>query len=333
MELPDRVIEGRRDELVMKSPGMQRLGDLLNRMRNVDSPVLIEGETGTGKELVARIIHRESRRATGPFIVINCASLTPELLEVELFGAVEGAFTDLDRDREGLLSAAESGTVLLDEVADLHPHVQAKLIRVLAEGTIRRIGAETKTQVDVRFLFSTSKCLTDEVDADRFRVDLYHRIQVISVTVPPLRNRTEDLADLENAFILEHDRNLPQIDDPILQELRDHSWTGNVRELRNVVQRLAIESTRHLHLSSGNRTRVSKLVFSKSLLSRKPLPDLIFQLEKDYLVHHLRQCGGDTRALCDFLHVTRRHLYRRFQRLGVKVREVKKELEQDANAF
>ena len=182
---------------------MRRLSGMLNRLRDSSLPVLIRGEIGSGKEFVARLLHAESRRASEVFQVVDCATIPEGLFEVELFGARAGAFTDLEKSRQGILERAAGGTVLLDKICDIPLASQTKLLRVISEGQVRPIGADREKNVDVRFLFATARNLEREVKEGRFREDLYHRIHVISLDVPPLRKRIEDLPELVRTLLQE----------------------------------------------------------------------------------------------------------------------------------
>ncbi|MBI4603011.1 MAG: sigma 54-interacting transcriptional regulator [Planctomycetes bacterium] len=312
-----------RARLVGRSPGMRCLFTLLDRLREQDLPVLITGETGTGKELVARSIHEESRRAAKEFRVVDCATLPSGLLETELFGARKGAFTDMAEDRPGILTSADGGTVLIDEIGGAPLEVQAKLLRVLSSGTLRAVGSEEETRIDVRFLFSTSKDLEAETRAGRFRADLLHRIQVIALRVPPLRERHEDLPDLTAALLADLGAPSLSLEPGALERLGELPWPGNVRELRNFLARAHIESPGAISLQAIERARAdarTTTFFPRNLLAQEALPALKERLERDYIVHHLRRLEGDTDALCRFLGIRRRQLYRRCERLGIRLR-------------
>ena len=271
--------------------------------------------------------------------MVDCSTLPSGLLEAELFGARAGAFTDLTSDRQGILRRSAGGTVLLDEIGEFPMDVQAKLLRVIADGVIRPLGAETGERIDVRFLFSTARDLLEEVERGRFRQDLFHRIDVVSIRVPPLRERPEDLPDLVGVLLAEGaaarkdaqgggDRDdLPELDDGAIDRLRNWPWPGNVRELKNLLSRLQLENPDRVtaadldHLLADSDTTT---VFPRSLLAQESLPALKETLERDYLLHHLRRLRGNTGALCRFLDLGRRQLYRRFERLGISLREEKR---------
>jgi two-component system response regulator GlrR len=230
--------EDRFGKLIGRSTAMRELFATLSRVAAADSCVLIQGETGTGKELVANAIHEASSRATGPFVVVDCGALPENLLETELFGHARGAFTGADSAREGAIEAADGGTVFLDEIGEIPLHVQPKLLRVLEARTIRRIGEAQHRNVDVRFVAATHRNLRAMVNAGSFREDLYFRLSVLPVNVPPLRERAEDIPVLAQAFLAARGAEWPE--GARLGELTERRWLGNVRELRTFVERAVI---------------------------------------------------------------------------------------------
>lgn len=229
------------------SPAIERLREMIARVGMTDTTVLIMGETGTGKELAARAIHRSSRRADRPLISVNCAAFTETLLESELFGHERGAFTGADRTRQGLFEAAHEGTLFLDEAGELSPSAQAKLLRVLAEGRIMRVGSSSSRKVDVRVIAATHRNLAREVEEGRFRQDLYYRLAIIPITVPPLRQRTEDIPEIAEVLLQQIARELKmpkkRLHPDALQQLTSYPFPGNVRELRNLLERACILSS------------------------------------------------------------------------------------------
>jgi DNA-binding NtrC family response regulator/tetratricopeptide (TPR) repeat protein len=318
-----------REGLVANSRAMVEMRSVLDRLREVDFPVVICGETGTGKEMVARILHAESRRFGGPFLVVDGATIPRTLLEAELFGARAGAFTDLKKDRPGILAQADGGTVVVDEVAGLPAEVQAKLLRLVSEGTLRPVGAEREIHIDVRFLFSTSRDLEEEVREGRLRRDLFHRVQVLTVQVPPLRERLEDLPELVDRFLREESGPPPSLGAGVLEWLRKQRFPGNVRELKNLLSRLRLEHPREISLDAVRRLQPdpeNAALFPRNVVSRDTLPALKDQLERDYILYHLQRLEGDTRKLSRLLGVSRKHFYRRCQQLGIRLREAKRDL-------
>jgi DNA-binding NtrC family response regulator len=288
---------------------------------------LIHGETGTGKELVARIIHEESPRKRGPFHVLDSATIPAGLLESELFGARAGAFTGIEEDRPGLLALAEGGTILVDEIAGATLEVQAKLLRVLSSGRARPLGAEEDRPVDVRFLVSTSRDLEVEVREGRFREDLYYRIRGIVVELPPLRDRPEDLEDLARSLTSDGRSPPPALGRGVVESLRKREWPGNVRELANLLDRARLESPGVITLDAietAGREPATTTIFPRNLLAGEGLEDLKDHLERDYVVHHFHRLRGNAKALAGFLHLSRRQLYRRCQKLGILLRALRR---------
>ena len=227
--------------MVARSPAMRQLIDLSQRVAKVDSTVLISGESGTGKERVARMVHNASSRAPGPFIAVNCGAITETLLESELFGHVKGAFTGAMQERPGLFESANGGTLLLDEVGEVSPAMQVKLLRVLQEREIRRVGESTTRAIDVRVLAATNRELTQEIAEGRFRMDLYYRLHVVELPVPPLRKRREDILPLARILLAEAagrlNRPVSELSARAADQLLRYDWPGNVRELENAMER------------------------------------------------------------------------------------------------
>jgi two-component system response regulator AtoC len=231
--------------MIGKSKGMQEVFELAGKVAAHSTTVLISGESGTGKELVARGLYRKSSRADQPFLAVNCGSVPENLLESEFFGYVRGAFTGADRNKKGLFAEADKGTLFLDEIGELPPAMQVKLLRVLQEHEIRQLGSVTSTRVDVRIVAATAKDLAEEVQAGRFREDLYYRLNVINIHIPPLRERTIDIPLLCDFFIEQFSNRMDALEingiaPAAMRLLLAHSWPGNVRELENVIERAMI---------------------------------------------------------------------------------------------
>ena len=228
------------------SPGMQEIYRLIEMAASSPAPVRILGETGTGKELVARTIHELSQRAKGPFVAVNCSAIPETLLESELFGHEKGAFTGAMARRPGYFELADGGTIFLDEIAEMSSNLQAKYLRVLQDSQVRRIGGHDEVAVDVRVVCATNKDVVKAVQVGAFREDLYYRVNVLTIPLPPLRRRPEDIPLLAEAFMTEfndkYERQVHGIDEAALKLLRDHAWPGNVRELRNVIERAVVSS-------------------------------------------------------------------------------------------
>ncbi len=234
----------RLETFVSQSPRMRILMDIVEKVVGSSSPILILGETGVGKEHLAKMIHSESQRVSAPFIAVNCAALPEQLLESELFGHEQGAFTGAVRQRRGAFELAHGGTILLDEIGELPPHMQAKLLRVLQEYEVRPVGSEKSIWVDVRIIATTNREIEKEIEENTFRKDLFYRLSVISLTVPPLRERKEDIPLLVDLFIerfsTKMNKEIYGITDEALDVLTEYAWPGNVRELINVVERAVI---------------------------------------------------------------------------------------------
>jgi DNA-binding NtrC family response regulator len=280
-------VEGcRSEELVGTSRQMEELKSFVARIAPFDTTVLIQGETGTGKELVAKLIHHWSKRREHTFLPLNCGALPETLLEAELFGHVRGAFTGAERDKPGLFEAVDQGTIFLDEINSTSPGFQVKLLRVLQEGAVLKVGGREVRKVDVRVIAATNTPLDKEVEAGRFRGDLFYRLNVVTVEIPPLRRRKEDIALLAHHFLAKYGgkygKSVQAISAGALARLRDHAWPGNVRELENVLERAVIVTDgaelrpEHLprlaagdaHLDAAGSERVSLAEMEKVLILR-----------------------------------------------------------------
>jgi len=297
-----------------ESPAMRELDDLIRRVAPSDATVLIRGESGTGKEVVARAIHAASARRDGPFVAVNCAAIAGTLLESELFGYRKGAFTGADEDREGLFEAADGGTLFLDEIGEAAPDVQAKLLRVLQERKINRVGDPREREVDVRVLAATNRPLEEAIAAGRFREDLYYRLQVFPLAVPPLRERREDIPLLARAFLRDLGRPDAELPPAALARLRDYAWPGNVRELRNVIERA--------HILAGSEPVGPQHVLLQPG-GTPPAPaaepdDLNLERQERRLIRlALRRAEGNKTEAARLLGITRRTLYSRLNLLGL----------------
>lgn len=247
-QLRKRIAKG--SEMIGESAPMQKIKDTIQKVAPTDARVLITGENGAGKELVARNIHELSVRANGPLVEVNCAAIPSELIESELFGHEKGSFTSAIKQRIGKFEQANGGTLFLDEIGDMSHDAQAKVLRALQEGKITRVGGDKEIKVDVRVIAATNKDLMQEVEEKKFRLDLYHRLSVILIHVPSLNERKADIPLLINHFIKdiseEYKQPAKQIDDNAVEALQKYNWTGNIRELRNVVERLIILSDKKI---------------------------------------------------------------------------------------
>lgn len=266
---PSRAQDAVDQELIGSAPAIQTLRQQISKFARSQAPVHIHGESGSGKEVVARLIHNNGARATGPFVAVNCGAIPPELMESELFGHLKGSFTGASQDKVGLFQAASGGTLFLDEVADLPLGMQVKLLRAIQEKTVRPVGASEEQKTDIRLLSATHKNLETEVEAGRFRQDLFYRINVIGVLVPSLRQRLEDLPALTTAIlsrICAQDSKAAYLDKSALTALGDYSFPGNVRELENMLERA-------LALSDGEKITADALQFSSARPVAKPSTD------------------------------------------------------------
>lgn len=236
------------ENIISKNKQMQKIFEVITKVAQYKSTILITGESGTGKELVARALHYNSDRAQNPFVAVNCGAIPENLLESELFGHAKGAFTDAIRTKKGLFEEADGGTLFLDEIGELPPQLQVKLLRVLQEGEIRRIGESKPIQVDVRIVAATVKDLVKEVNEGRFRDDLFYRLNVLPIHIPPLRERNEDIPLLTAHFIKKYSeamgKNVVGIDSGALEALMNYKWYGNVRELENTIERAIVLADR-----------------------------------------------------------------------------------------
>ncbi len=235
---------GKNYQMIGESPAITSIKEIIEKVAQTDARVLITGPNGTGKELVAHWLHQKSERSNGPMIEVNCAAIPSELIESELFGHVKGAFTSAVKDRAGKFEAANGGTIFLDEIGDMSLSAQAKVLRALQENKISRVGSDKDIKVDVRVVAATNKDLKREIEEKKFREDLYHRLAVILIKVPPLNERRNDIPLLVKFFTekiaSEHGSNVKVFTDKAIDQLKDYDWTGNIRELRNVVERLII---------------------------------------------------------------------------------------------
>jgi len=253
-------------QMVGESDEMENIRELIDRVAPTEARVLITGENGTGKELVARQLHEKSKRSHAPFIEVNCAAIPSELIESQLFGHEKGSFTSAIKQRKGDFEQAHGGTIFLDEIGDMSLSAQAKVLRALQENKITRVGGEKDIQVDVRVIAATNKNLKNEIQRENFREDLYHRLSVILIQVPPLRERTDDIPALVDHFMEKtcerNGRAQLEVEEEAIEELKKMPWTGNIRELRNVVERLAI-------LCDLKVTREDIIRFAQPLMTKK----------------------------------------------------------------
>jgi Nif-specific regulatory protein len=312
--------------LVGESPAIQAVRSTIRRVADTDLAILILGENGTGKEVVARALHYGSRRRNEPFIPVNCASLTETLLESELFGHEKGAFTDAHAARAGKFEAASGGTLFLDEIGDMSLSGQAKLLRVLEEKKVVRVGGNREIHTDVRVLAATNQKLSELVRAKRFREDLYFRLNVVSLELPPLRDRGDDILLLGEHFLHQFcrqaGRRTPKLTASARKRLISHNWPGNVRELRNLMERLA-------YLSTGEKIEAEDLAFILSPAAGGPsfvdaglsLSDATDQFQTNYIRQSVERARGNVSLAAKNLGVHRSNLYRKMRQLGMATDE------------
>jgi len=318
------------DALRSPSPKMQAVYDMARKIaRSKAATVLILGESGTGKELVARAIHYESDRADKPFMEINCTAVPETLLESELFGYEKGAFTDAKEAKEGLFELADGGTIFLDEIGDMSPAIQAKLLRFLQERTFKRVGGVRDIKVDVRIIAATNRDLEKAVKEGSFRADLYYRINVVTMELPPLRERAEDIIHLANKFVqeynLEFGKNVQGFTPEAEQLLLSYPWPGNVRELKNMIERVMLLENDTLiraeHLPIKPDALASAGVGGMSL----EVPSLrLEEVERAAIQRALEQTGGNKAEAAKILGINRTTLYSKLRKLGMEFEVYKK---------
>jgi transcriptional regulator with PAS, ATPase and Fis domain len=276
--------------------------------------VIITGESGTGKERAARAIHDKSPRQNRPYVAINCAAVPESLIESELFGHERGAFTGADRRREGCFERANGGSLLLDEITEMRPEMQAKLLRVLEERRILRLGASKDLPIDVRVFAASNRSLRQAIREGRLREDLYYRLNVYTIELPPLRDRLEDLPLLVGHFIQEfnqeHKKSVQGIGQDCLDALRTHSWPGNVRELRNVIQRAVIKCRSQV-LSAGDLPADSVPKHGPEARFTVQIGSSVYDVERELIVRTIAHAGGNKTRASDILGMSRRNLYNR----------------------
>jgi transcriptional regulator with GAF, ATPase, and Fis domain len=312
------------DNIIGESPAMKAVFTQLERVIDTRATVCIEGETGTGKELIASAIHYQSQRRDKMFVAQNCAALPENLLESELFGHKRGAFTSADSDKKGLFEIADGGTLFLDEMGEMPLSLQAKLLRVLQEGTIRPVGATTEKQVDVRIICATNRDLAAEVEKNRFRQDLYYRLMVFPIKLPTLRERREDIPLLAGHFLKryaeEYRVELPGFSQDALDALASYAWPGNIRELENEVQRIVIQAeTGHWIEVTDLSPRLRKIEGTVTRIAPKQgtLKEMMEQVERWLIAEALRDHGGNKTKTAATLGITREGLHKKLAKFGV----------------
>ncbi|MGE3844397.1 MAG: sigma-54-dependent transcriptional regulator [Vicinamibacterales bacterium] len=328
LEAENRALRAHVDKqlvVIGESGPMRQLREQIAIAAPTNTRVLILGESGTGKELAARSIHVLSRRRQAPFIEVNCAAIPEELIESELFGHVRGAFTGAVSDRRGKFELADGGTLFLDEIADMSLKTQAKVLRALQEQVVDRVGGTTSIKVDVRVIAATNKDLPSEVRAGRFREDLYFRLNVIAVSVPPLRERQQDIPLLVDHFLAqlsqEHGRRPKHVNADALAALQSYAWPGNVRELRNVLEKLMIMVPGDIigpeHLGLPGAVAPSMAVPSQDIDASLPLHEARDRFEREYILRIWTAHQGNMSRTAEVLGVERSNLYRKMKGFGL----------------
>ncbi len=316
---------GKTREIVGDSPAIMKIKETIERVAPTEARVLITGENGTGKELVARWIHEKSNRAAGPLIEVNCAAIPGELIESELFGHEKGAFTSAIKQKLGKFELANGGTLFLDEIGDMSLSAQAKVLRALQENRINRVGGDKDILVDVRVIAATNKDLTKEIEEGKFRMDLYHRLSVILIHVPSLHERADDIPQLADKFVREicEDYGIPKkvITPKALEELKTMRWDGNIRELRNVMERLVI-------LSDQKITEDEVKSFVTNTQAKETPTDLFEQfdkfqdfkehIEKLFIEHKLKKFNWNVSKTAELLDIQRSHLYNKIEKFDLR---------------
>ena len=304
------------DEFVGKSRQFKDIFTLVRKIAPTDSSVFIHGESGTGKELVATTIWQYSKRSNAPFTALNCAALSENLIESELFGHEKGAFTSAHQMKYGIVEVADKGTLFLDEIGELPLGLQAKLLRFLDSGEFRRVGSNKTLKVDVRVIAATNKDLSILIQSGGFRQDLYYRLNVINISIPPLRERSEDISDLAKHFLKKYSnklsRNIPDFSPQALEALNKYRWPGNVRELENVVERAVI-------ICDSETLGVEDLSIPQaSLVSNNTSYSSLEEIEREHILKVLRETEGNQSRASQILGIDRKTLYLKLRKFGIE---------------
>ena len=322
--------------MVGNSKALRELRDMVSQVAKSDATVLITGESGTGKELVANLIRETSNRNDKPFLKINCNAINDSLLESDLFGYEKGAFTGADSKRKGKFEVVDGGTIFLDEIGDISPRMQAAMLRVLQDGELIRVGGNTPVKVDVRIIAATNADLAKAVQAGTFRLDLYYRLNIINISIPPLRQRKEDIVDLVTHFVRRYrqafKKDINFLPQSVINRLLRHEWPGNVRELENVIQRAVL-------MAKGNIVTENELIFDTpaesvqptgssptSYLKRlegMPLKGMIAELEREIILHSLEKHRGNVALTASNLQLGKTAFYDKMKRYDIVPKELK----------
>ncbi len=319
------------ENLIGSGPAMREVFEIIQKVAETDLSVLVRGESGTGKELVAQALHQRSPRANRPFVCVNCAAISKELVESELFGHEKGAFTGADARRIGKFEAAHCGTVFLDEIGDMAPETQAKVLRILQERTLERVGGNAPIEVDVRVVAATHRDLEAEVKVGRFREDLYYRLKVVELVLPPLRERLEDIPALSERFLQNVadrlGREKKSIDADALAVLARHSWRGNVRELQHALERAAVLTSGEtigiadLDLGPDGEAPAGDATIPFGIPFRDAKKQVVESFERQYLIRALREHGGNVSRTAESIGMVRQSLQQKIRELDLRSEE------------
>ena len=321
--------EEKKSPLIGNSTVMQNLGAIVSRVAKTDTTVLILGESGTGKELIANLLKNHSNRKHKPFLTINCNTISDLLLESELFGYEQGSFTGADKQRKGKFEIVDGGTIFLDEIGDISPRMQAALLRVLQNGEITRVGGHTPIKIDVRIIAATNKDLTAAVQKGTFRLDLYYRLNVINVIMPPLRDKKEDIIDLATYFINKYNTifgksinlNLQYIS----EKLKQYHWPGNVRELENVMHRAVLmcrgdtlkNNDITFDMPTSQKIKTSTSLLDSEQIKKIPLKNIVSKVEKEVIINQLKSNHGNVAKAAESLEISKAAIYDKMKRYGI----------------
>ncbi|MGE5806151.1 MAG: sigma-54-dependent transcriptional regulator [Ignavibacteria bacterium] len=311
-------------KILGKSRAITKILEMIEKVAPLDTPILITGENGTGKELVARAIHNKSSRKDGPFIEVNCAAIPNELIESELFGHEKGSFTGAVQQRIGKFELANKGTIFLDEVGDMSQQAQAKVLRVIEDCKLERVGGAKKIEVDVRIIAATNKNLKEEIEKNNFREDLYHRLNVIPIQIPPLKERTEDIPVLVEIFANEistrYKKGLVRFDEESLKFLQGLPWSGNIRELKNFIERVIII----IDKKEINRKDIEPLIaggqssLGDIINESNSFQDFKERAEKAFIIKQLELNEWNISKTAEMLDIQRSHLYNKIKKYGIE---------------
>lgn len=316
-------------EIIGEGPKMYQVFEVMSKVIKTESTVLITGETGTGKELVARALHYNGGRKDGAFVAVNCSALTETLLETELFGHVKGSFTGAIAEKKGLFEIADKGTFFMDEVGDISPNLQAKLLRVIQEGVIKKVGGTQDIKIDVRLIAATNRDLTKEVDRGSFRRDLYYRISVVEIHIPPLRERKEDIPILADYFLRRFaqkiNKDIKEFSPAAAKLLYEYDWPGNVRELENEIERAVIlcEEETITPDDLSERIRSGGINLKIEEIKTRSLKGVINTYEKKIISEVLGEMHWNKTRVAELLGITRQALNKKIERYDLDRRKKK----------